>query len=122
MNCSEKFNELPWHDSALLNVEIDRKSPGENDSIKLFVKWPDDNENSIVFNDCYFFDAKMNFGIVAEESILNAVCSSDDEEISAIKSKWSPLGVKLDGLLCYTINTNTTNSSLKIFALSMDVA
>lgn len=122
MNYSEKFNELPWHDSALLNVEINRKSPGENDNIKIFVKWPDGNENSIVFNDCYFFDAKMNFGVVAEESILSAVCSSDDEEIPAIKSKWSPLGIELDGLLCYTINTNSTNSSLKIFALSIDVA
>ncbi len=64
----------------------------------------------------------MNFGIVAEESILSAVCSSEDEEIAAIKSKWTPLGVELDDLRCYTINTNSTNSSLKVFALSMDVA
>ncbi|MGI9344636.1 MAG: hypothetical protein ACR2PW_00020 [Gammaproteobacteria bacterium] len=121
MNYSDKFNELPWHDSALLSIEIDRKNPGENDSIKLFIKWPDGNESTIVFNDCYFLDAKMNFGIVAEESILRADCRRECEEISVVKSKWSLLGSKLDNLFCYTINTNSTNSSLKILALSMDV-
>ena len=121
MNYSDKFNELPWHDSALLNIEIDRKKPGENDSIKLFIKWPGGNENLVVFNDCYFLDAKMNFGIVAEESILSADCRSDSEEISVITNKWAPLGVELDNLLCYTINTNSTNSSLKILALSLEI-
>lgn len=121
MSYSNKFNELPWHDSTLLNVEIDRKKPGKNDSIKLSIKWPDGNKNMVIFSDCYFFDAKMNFGIVAEESILSADCRSDCEEISAIKNNWTPLGVKLDNLLCYTINTNSTNSSLKILALSIDI-
>jgi hypothetical protein len=121
MNYSNKFNELPWHDSALLNIEIDRKKPGENDSIKLSIKWPDGNENLVVFSNCYCFDAKMNFGIVAEESILSADCRSDCEEIPVIKNKWAPLGVELDNLLCYTINTNSTNSSIKILALSMDI-
>ena len=121
MNYREKFNELPWHGSALLNVEVDRKSPGENDTVIIFVKWPDGKENSIVFNDCYFFEARMNFGIVAEESILGAICSDEDDELPLIRSKWSPLGVGLSDLLCYAINTNSTNSSLKVFALSMDV-
>ena len=91
MNYCEKFSELPWHDSALLNIEIDRKTPGENDSIQLFVKWPDGDENVVIFKDCYFFEAKMNFGIVAEESILNANCSTGGSELSEIKNKWSPM-------------------------------
>jgi hypothetical protein len=122
MNYCEKFNELPWHDSALLNVEIDRKMPGEKDCVKILVKWPSGDENFIVFNNCYLFEAKMNFGVVAEESILSAICTEDNNEIASVRSKWSPLGVELGNLLCYTINTNSTNSSLKVFALSMDVA
>ncbi len=121
MNYCERFNELPWHDSALLNIEVDRKNPGENDSVRVFVKWPDGKENSIIFNDCYFFEAKMNFGVVAEESILSAVCSDEDDELPLIRSKWSPLGVDLGRLFCYAINTNSTNSSLKVFALSMEI-
>jgi len=122
MNYCDIYNKLPWHDSALLNIEIDRNNPGENDSVRIFVKWPDGTEGSIVFNDCYFFEAKMNFGVVAEESILNAVCSGDGDELSLIRNKWSQLGVELGNLLCYTINTNSTNSSLKVFSLSMSVS
>lgn len=121
MNYCKEFNELPWHDSTLLNIEIDRKKPGENDSVRIFVKWPDGKENSIIFNDCYFFEAKMNFGIVAEESILSAVCNDEDDGLLLIRSKWSPLGVALDHLFCFAINMNSTNSAIKVFALSMSV-
>lgn len=121
MRYCEKFNELPWHDSALLKIEIDRKSPGENDCVQLCVKWPNGNENLLVFSDCYFFEAKMNFGVLAEESILNAYCDTAGEELFDIKTKWASLDVELETLVCYTINTNSTNSTIKILALSMNI-
>lgn len=121
MNYCEKFNELPWHDSALLNIEIDRSNPGESDTVRILIQWPDDSQSYVVFSECYFFEAKMNFGVIAEESILGADCNNYDEQILTVQSKWSPLGVGLDKLLCYKIYTNSTNSTLKIYALSMEV-
>lgn len=35
------FNELPWHDANLRFIYIDRQKPGEQDSIRLVVDWPD---------------------------------------------------------------------------------
>ncbi len=113
-----KFNSLPWHDAELLSISIDRSNAGNNDIITFVIKWPDGNQNDIVFNDCYLFDARMNFGVVAEESILEAMCLDESSQISDIKSKWQSLGVALDNIRCYRIITNSTNSQINIYALS----
>lgn len=90
MNYCEKFNGLPWHDSALLNIEIDRSNPGESDTVRILIQWPDESQSYVVFSECYFFEAKMNFGVIAEESILGADCNNYDEQILAAQNKWSP--------------------------------
>ncbi|HEB94683.1 MAG TPA: hypothetical protein ENI94_14755 [Gammaproteobacteria bacterium] len=113
-----KFDSLPWHDAELLSISIDRSNAGNNDTVTFVVKWPDGNKNEIIFNDCYFFDARMNFGVVAEESILEAICLDESSQISDIKSKWQSLGVELDNICCYRIITNSTNSQVDIYALS----
>jgi hypothetical protein len=112
------FNSLPWHDAELLSVNIDRLNAGNSDTVELIVKWPDGKQNSLVFNDCYFFNAQMNFGVIAEETILEAMCLAESDKISEIKGRWEPLGVVLDKICCYRINTNSTNSQIDIFALS----
>jgi hypothetical protein len=112
------FNDLPWHDANLQFIYIDRQKPGEKDTIKLLIEWPESNSTSnIEFNDCYALTLNMNFGIVACESILTAECSSDSEELRSIKKKWSRAGINLEGLKCYKIITNSTNSIINIYAL-----
>lgn len=118
MNNIVKFNEMPWHDSILLKLEVDRNKPGEIDTVKVLIKWPNGKDEYLIFKECYFFEALMNFGVVAEESILSASCSNDDEKIAEIQRQWATLGVTLNDLLCYKISTNSTNSTLKIYALS----
>ncbi|GFO76327.1 hypothetical protein BPLS_P4041 [Bathymodiolus platifrons methanotrophic gill symbiont] len=113
-----KFNSLLWHDAQLLSISIDRSNAGNNDIITFVIKWPDGNQNNIVFNDCYLFDARMNFGVVSEESILEAICLDEGVQIPDIKSKWQSLEVTLDDLRCYRIITNSTNSQIDIYALS----
>jgi len=113
-----EFNSLPWHDAELLSISIDRSNAGNSDTVTFVVKWPDETQNEIVFNDCYFFDARMNFGVVAEESILEGICLNESGQISDIKRKWQSLGVKLDNIRCYRIITNSTNSQINIYALS----
>jgi len=119
---STKFESLPWHDAELLSISIDRSNAGNSDTVSFVVKWPDGKHNDIVFNDCYLFDARMNFGIVAEESILEAICLDESDQISDLINKWQSLGVELDDICCYRITTNSTNSQVDIYALSFTLS
>lgn len=112
------FNSLPWHDAELLSLNIDRSNAGNTDTVVLKIKWPNGEENKIIFEDCYLLEAKMNFGIVALETIREAMCLVEGELSAEIKNNWKSLGVNLDALRCYRLNTNSTNSFINIYALS----
>jgi hypothetical protein len=111
------FNSLLWHDSELLEIHIDRRRPGHVDDVRIEVSWSDGTRSVIVFSSCYAMTADMNFGIIAEERILAGSESKDDPGLEAIKRKWAPLGVSLEGLRCFRIETASTGSVLKIYAM-----
>jgi hypothetical protein len=79
-----KFDEIEWHDQIFSGININRTNPGNNDSIELRVVI-DGNEMVVLFDDVYFADIKMNFGIVADESIRYAIINTDDIEIINIQ-------------------------------------
>ena len=114
------FLSFPWHDSLLLNIEIDRKNPGEKDQIILNILSPN-GEEKIIFHDCYKFEANMNFGIAAPESIMDASIIEESEKLSQIRKKWDMVDVELAKLKCFEIQTNSTNSLLHIYALSYSI-
>jgi len=70
------FNSLAWHDAELLSINIDRLDAGNNDIVALSIKWPNGKKELLVFIECYLLDAEMNFGVIAEESILEGACHS----------------------------------------------
>ncbi|WP_079989489.1 hypothetical protein [Candidatus Protochlamydia phocaeensis] len=116
------FNDLPWHDANLQFIFIDRRTPGERDIVRLLIDWPEDNKSSILeFKDCYALTANMNFGVIACESILTAECIFDSKELNFIREKWSKVGVLLDNLKCFRIETNSTNSIINIFCLNFEI-
>ncbi|WP_212769985.1 hypothetical protein [Thalassovita mangrovi] len=115
-----KFDELPWHDTELLSVNIDRKNPGKCDEVSLKIRWPNGERSTLVFTDCYGFEADMNFGIVAEESILDASVSDEDDRLSQIRSDWRKGGVDLSNLKLFEIEMNSSGSLLKIFSLGFN--
>ncbi|PJD95257.1 MAG: hypothetical protein CK425_09075 [Parachlamydia sp.] len=115
------FDDLPWHDANLKSIHIDRSDPGNQDTVKILVEWPDDLASIIELYDCYALKANMNFGIVANESILTAKFLMDSEELHLIHNKWLKMGAKLKSLKCFRINTNSTNSLMEIFAKSYDI-
>ncbi len=78
------FNDLAWHDANLLSIYIDRNLPGEQDKVRLLIKWPNDSISIIEFYECYAFKASVNFGIVANEYILNSKCFTNSEELMSI--------------------------------------
>jgi len=112
-----RFEDIDWHDQKLVGVNINRTDPGNNDSIELKVVI-NGKEIILLFEDVYFADLRLNFGVIAEESISYAVIKSDDEQIDAIQNKWSAAEGYLNDLLCFELNTNSTNSLIKIYALS----
>lgn len=118
---NQEFNDFPWHDAELKEIIIDRK---ENDIIKILINWPEDFEFSttyIEFFSCYAFHSNMNFGIIPPDTILEAACIIQSEEINKIRNTWFKMGLNLPQLYCYKIITNSTNSVINIFALGFRI-
>lgn len=114
----DEFNNLYWHDAILESIYLDRSNPGHQDTVKLLIEWPEGEKTNLEFYECYGLQMEMNFGIVANESILKAECITESKEIEDIREKWRMMGADLKDLKCFFIHTNSTNSILKIFALN----
>ena len=111
------FNDYYWHDAIIKNIFIDRKNPGYKDTIAFEIFWtyPNEKFNQIVFEDVYWSQMILGFGVVANESVLEAYeASSDDLDLISFWKKWGNiLDVKLN---CYIIKTSSTGSEIKIIA------
>jgi hypothetical protein len=116
------FNSLPWHDAELLELSVDRRNAGECDEVRLRVAWPQGDEATLVFRDCYAMTAEMNFGVIAEERIASASLIDDDPGLTSIRDRWKPLGVSLEVLRCYQLETSSTSSVIRIYAKQFEVA
>jgi len=113
---STQFESLPWHDAVILSIEIDRRRPGTADEVSISMLWPDDRQSQIRFQECYALDAAMNFGVVAEETVRSATECDDTDELRRIRGKWRGLGVDLSALKSFTIETNSTASTITVLA------
>lgn len=110
------FNELDWHDAVIRNIQIDRRDPGNNDTILFDIIWPNQDKNKIIFHDIYWTKMTLGFGIVAEECVAEAfIAEKDDQDLNLIYDRWSPLigNIELTG---YIIKTSSTGSEIKIIA------
>lgn len=111
-----EFNDLEWHDAELLHILIVREP---EDCVEICIRWPGSENTSIErlqFYDCYGFQADMHFGICPPDSIMSAHCCSDSEQLQTIRNKWNKIDLDLKNLLHFNIQTNSTNSSIHIFA------
>lgn len=115
------FDSLPWHDAKILGIFVDRRNPGKRDEIRLLVVWPQGDKEIIVFRECYAMVAEMNFGIISDELIDSAVLIKSDSELSLITNKWDSLGVSLEDLNCYLIQTSSTGGLIRIYANKFEV-
>ena len=107
------FNDFYWHDSTLKSIHIDRSNPGHNDSIVLEIEWYDTGISRLIFQDVYKAKFDLNFGVIAQESILDAYSTRDDEGLNLLTKTFPG-----HELTCYVINTNSTAGQLKIHAKS----
>ncbi|MCX4240577.1 hypothetical protein [Paraliomyxa miuraensis] len=115
------FNGLQWHDAVLLNLSIDRGNPGERDELLVAIEWPDGRRESIRFTDCYGLDVQMNFGMIVQESILDATCTADSPMLSRVRQFWLSYDVSLDDLRYFEIVMNSTASVIRVCARGFEI-
>jgi hypothetical protein len=114
-------NRFQWHDAQIANINIDRSSPGLIDSIELKVIWPDGRHSIVTFDDCYAARFELNFGIIANESILDFSIHPEEPLLQETRSIWLQMGVALTDLICARIETSSTASVLLICFKSIKV-
>ncbi|HSU28161.1 MAG TPA: hypothetical protein VLJ68_07255 [Chitinophagaceae bacterium] len=115
------FNKFYWHDSVIKEIRIDRNNPGIADTIILEIKSDGQGLIDFQFEDVYWAKFTLNFGVVAQETILNAfVLDDNDSDLVGFYSKWKGAmdSVKLK---CYLINLNSTGGVIKIISKSIRV-
>ncbi len=119
---NNNFNLLEWHDATLKSIYIDRNNAGYNDRIEMHIAWSSGIENKIIFKDVYHANFILNFGIIAEELILDAyILENSNIDLLKIKEKWRKHFRGIDDLYGFEILTASTASSVKIFALSFSI-
>lgn len=111
------FNDFYWHDAIIKNIQIDRTNPGNDDSVLFEIIWPENGEKGIlVFEEVYWASMNLNFGIIADESILYATqLDEQNEDLVNFYLKWGGAmdEVKLN---TYKIELNSTGGEIKIIA------
>jgi len=118
----EEFLSYPWHDTEMLSIVIDRRQPGDKDKVEISLRWPDDGSYALLcFTDCYAAELQMNFGVVATESIRSVDYVVDRQDIAEIKKRWASSGAETHGLVCFEIETNSTASILRIYAMDCSI-
>ena len=118
---NELFNELGWHDAIIDKITIDRGCPGVIDTIDIYIIWTDETKNKLRFENVYWADLNMNFGIVAAESILKAV--SKGRECAPVIECYNKWKGNIDNIILnyHEIETNTTGSIIKIIAEKLSI-
>jgi len=110
-----EFEEYSWHNSEIINIEIDRTKPGNSDTVLFKIDLVDKGVCTLVFEDVYWINFNMNLGIEAVECIDHAFIDNESTDVSDLYKKWNGLINEIE-LRCYVIKTISTGSLIKIIA------
>ena len=116
------FEDFYWHDSIIKNITINRDNPGIKDEIEIEIVWADNKERiNFIFEDVYWAKMDLNFGIVANENILQGyLLPNSDEDLINFYSLWKGARDEFK-LNVYEILLNSTGGRMKIIAKSFRV-
>lgn len=110
------FNDYEWHDAIVKKISIDRTNPGNNDVISMDIEWPNDKTGTVHFENVYWANMSLNFGIVARETILFASVAKDDNPDLMAFCLTNAGYYNCSNLNMYMIEFNSTGSIIKIIA------
>ncbi len=113
-----KFEDYNWHDLEIKGIAIDRNNPGKNDVIEFAIKLRNGSISKLLFQDVYWANLSLNFGIVASETINRVyIASEDDLDLLNFKNQWTPiLKNNIEDYKMYVLEFNSTYSIIKIIA------
>jgi hypothetical protein len=116
------FDDFDWHDAVIKEIQIDRSNPRIKDTIMFDIEWPEEKGKvTFVFEEVYWAEMKLNFGIVADETIMNAIELADDnQDLVNFYSKWKGAMNEVK-LKIYKIDLNSTGGEIKIIAKTFRV-
>ncbi|WP_304964159.1 hypothetical protein, partial [Bacteroides congonensis] len=87
-----KFEDYNWHDLEIKGITIDRNNPGKNDVIEFTIKLRNGSISKLLFQDVYWANLSLNFGIVASETINRVyIASEDDLDLLNFKNQWKSI-------------------------------
>lgn len=115
-----EFNSIDWHDVVIKSITIDRNEAGYNDAIIFDIEWQDDRLGRIKFSEVYHGIFSMNFGVRADECIIEASESSELDD--SFKKTWEKLLDDFSAFKTYELRTASTNSSFKIIAKEVHIS
>lgn len=117
MSMEKKFEEYYWHDAIIKKIEFDRRDPGNIDNLLFEIQFPDENRLAILlFSDLRLVNMNLNFGIIANESILDATeLGQDDEDLVKFYSDWRGAFNDIK-LKVFEIKLSSTGGKIKILA------
>lgn len=116
------FNDIYWHDSIIKYIKIDRAVPGNNGTIEFEIDWYEKGKGALFFEDIYWANLNLNFGIVAGENILDAfIADKTDEDFILFCSKWKDK-IDINEINCYAIDLNSTGGRIKIIAKAFKIS
>lgn len=116
-----QLKDFAFHDMLLKKIFIERSNPGYKDEIAFLIGSPKDEDFRITFKECIRADFKLNFGVIAEETIYDINEYENSEELESLKTKWEQVGGNLDGLRLFVLETNSTNSIILIYAENYEI-
>jgi hypothetical protein len=115
------FYGFYWHDAEIKEIIIDRHNPGKKDEIQFNILFPDKKKvGHFIFEKVYYASFDLNFGIIADETILRVSLLENDEDLAILYSDWKGHldHVKLN---VYSIELNSTGGKIKIIATNFRV-
>ena len=117
----DDFNDFYWHDAEIKAINIDRHCPGKKDEIQFKILFPDKNEVvNLIFEEVYYSSFTLNFGIIADETVKHGSILENDDDLSALYSKWKGCLNHIK-LYVYLIELNSSGSKIKIIAKKIRV-
>ena len=114
-----RFEDIDWHDSILNSIIINRQNLGLNDIVELDITWPSGERVILLFKNVRKCIMNLNFGIDTKDWIYSAYETEDDEDFISYKKQVVNFCNDIDKLKCFVIETSTTGSLVKIFAIQV---
>ena len=82
------FHDLEWHDAIIKSIKVDRSDPELIDTIALEIHWPNDENNTVLFEGVDWANIDLHFYYLGPDYISDAtVLERVDDEVACYLTK-----------------------------------